>query len=144
MKALHIFLISLAISFSSQAEHINKQAIKVFAKEIMDLTFDNPNRLPEFVSKDLEVELHIGSSIQGFSLFYNYQQFIRALKKSSTEEEGSFKDLDIYRVKATSFSDGEFKAVYYSTKLKVKVWEQYFVRLEEGKMKIIKVISHIS
>lgn len=146
MKKLITYLFHftiLLLSLSSYAEHLNEQSIEKFANKVALLNFEEPKRIIEFISKELTVEYHIGSTVRGFSLFYNYQQFTDALTSPKNETDIKEENVDIYDVKSISPSQGEFKVVYYSKLLRVTIWEQYFVHLEDNEIKIIKIIDHI-
>jgi hypothetical protein len=138
MKWISLFFVLLV--FKVNSIELNKNNLEAFSKEYGDIVLKSFKESFDYLSNDLTVETHIGSTVRGITLFYDKAGYIQ-LMLSVPFEAPTDLETDVFGFKITSPSTGEFTVTQYSEIARSKVWSTYFVRVIKEKIKITKIID---
>lgn len=77
MKWIFILLLSSMLFYGDNAhsEPLTKARIKSFSEKLLVDFQKSPKNIYKYLSEDLQVEISIGSNVQGLTLFFNKSQY---------------------------------------------------------------------
>lgn len=131
-----LFFITVAIS-----EELNEERIIAFSKKINQINNEDTQEFFSVLSKDFTLEFNVGSNVHGFILSFDNENLINFLQKIANYPEDETEVKDIYDINLSSSTEGDFKVIIYSEKYNKKIWTHYFVRLENNKIKVTKILE---
>ncbi|XPF94409.1 hypothetical protein ACM9HF_20750 [Colwellia sp. RE-S-Sl-9] len=138
------FTLFLNVSFAKEANTVlTKEKIHVFSQKLNKINNENMQDFLAVLSKAFTLEFNVGSRVHGFILSFDNENLIYFLKKIANYPEDETEVKEIYDIKLTSPTEGEFKVILYSEKYRKKIWTHYFVRLENNEIKVIKILEKV-
>jgi len=131
------------ISAQSYANQLDITQLKAFNELILKETKDSPQNIFKYLSSELLVESHFGSSVQGVIFSFNKTEYINLINKSldKINESNKDQDIDVFDFKIISASKGQFTVKTYSKTIRRSIWSTYTVKLIKDEIKIIKIVD---